>query len=149
MKPATVRDVMTREIFALAPDTNLSTAARLFAERHFSGAPVVSADGKVLGVVSQTDLVDPDREKTDRIGKSLVYYIDNRKVEPLLGDDAVSPDGVVADVMSPYVLHISPHATIGEAIRRMVSLDVHRLLVVENDRLVGILTSMDILRALA
>lgn len=142
----TVSDVMTREIIALAPDTGLSTAARLFATRHITGAPVIDPNGRVLGVVTQSDLVDPDRERSDDEGHSVYYSIaDGRTFAQ--GEAVVDQDGVVQDVMSPSVLAIGPRAPLLDAIREMVAEGVHRLLVADDGKLIGILTSMDVLRA--
>jgi CBS domain-containing membrane protein len=143
----TVGEVMTREILALAPDTSLPTAARLFATRHITGAPVIDVSGRVLGVVSQTDLVDPDGARSEGAGHSIYYRIaDGHTVAE--GEALVDAEGVVSDVMSPSVLAIGPDAPILEAVRAMVAEGVHRLLVADDGKLVGIVTSMDVLRAL-
>src|SRR3990170_3696079 len=123
MSPLTVAEIMTREIFAVAPDTSLTTAARLFATRHISGAPGIDAPGKPLGVVTQTDLCDPDRDRTDRIGRSLFYRVSHHP-EMIRGDDALSPEGVVADVMSPFILSVRPETALMDAAKLMVDDDV-------------------------
>lgn len=143
----TVGEIMTNEVFAVAPETSLLTCARLFAGRHISGAPVVDRSGKTVGVITQTDLVDPDRDRTARLGKSIFYRITGQ-ASVTYGDDAVTPDGIVADVMSPFVLAISPDAPALDAARLMVTEDVHRLLVLDRGKLVGIVTSIDVLKAL-
>jgi len=143
----TVGDTMTREVLALAPDTSLSTAARLFSTRHITGAPVIDPSGRVLGVVTQTDLVDPDRGRSEHPGHSVYYRISDGHTFAQ-GEALVDADGVVSDVMSPSVLAIGPKAPILEAVRTMVAESVHRLLVADEGKLVGIVTSIDVLRAL-
>lgn len=54
-----VMEFMSRDVFAVGPDTSLETAARLLAQRRISGAPVIDK-GRVVGVISASDLVDPD-----------------------------------------------------------------------------------------
>jgi CBS domain-containing membrane protein len=142
----TVGQVMSREIFAVAPETALQTAARLLGARHISGAPVVDAQGRPVGVIAQSDLCDPDRERSERRGISIFYRIADG-ARTAMGDEAVLSDGVVSDVMSPYVLAIGSRAPLLEAARLMVADEVHRLLVVDDGRLIGIVTSMDVLRA--
>jgi CBS domain-containing membrane protein len=150
MKMMTVGDIMTREVFALAPDTSLATAARLFARRHITGAPVIDRQARLLGVVTLTDLVDPARDRTDRIGQARFYRLNDHATSIVWDDEgAVTPDGVVADVMSPFVLSIRPDASVVDAARLMVADDVHRLLVVDGGQMVGIVSSMDVLRAFA
>jgi CBS domain-containing protein len=146
LKPIRVREVMTRDVFAVAPDTSLETAARLFATRQVSGAPVVESSGRPVGVVTQSDLVDPDRERSEKQGRAVYYRLGGGAREVQLDDNAL-PDGVVSDVMSPFVLSVPPDMLVFDAARLMLTDGVHRLLVVENDRVVGILSSTDVLRA--
>ena len=63
MSTLTVTDCMSREIFAVAPETSLEVAARLFSGRHISGAPVVDEATRAVGVLTLNDLCDPDRAR--------------------------------------------------------------------------------------
>jgi CBS domain-containing protein len=142
-----VRDVMTREVFAVSQETSLGTTASLFVDRHITGAPVIDATGKPVGVVTQTDLVDPVRDRSPRRGTSLYYRIAGQ-THPIKGRDAVSAEGVVEDVMSPLLFVTTPDTPVSEAVDVMVANDVHRLLVVEHGKLVGVVTSTDVMRTL-
>ncbi len=119
MMRITVADIMTRELVTLDASWNLQTTARLFAQRHIGGAPVVDAHGKPIGVVTLADLL------------------------------AADPGATVAQVMSTFVVSMEPDRPLLEAVRLMAIDDIHRVLVVDDGRLVGIVTSMDIVRALA
>ncbi len=143
-----VSDVMTREVVAVAPDTGVETAARLFTTQRISGAPVVSAKGRPVGVVTLADLVDPDRDVTNKKGFSHFYTVAGGEAFEV-GDGAETNSGQVADVMSPFVLSIKSSASLAEAARVMVGDGVHRLLVLEGTELVGIVTSTDLLRGFA
>ena len=147
MSPPNVSDVMTRDLYAVAPDTSIETAARLLSTRHIGGAPVVDRKGKAIGVISLFDLVDPDRPRTRRAGHPVFYKIHDGHAEPL-GDDIRIGHGEVSDVMSPFVLSVDAGATLEAAARLMIHENVHRLLVVDGDRLVGIVTTTDLLRGL-
>lgn len=141
----TVADVMTPDVYAVAEDTSLETACRLLASRHITGAPVVSPSGRPVGVVSLSDLVDPDRDRSERDGYPLYYRLDHgHKVE--LSDGVAVGSGRVADVMSPFVLSIHASAPLEDAARIMLADQVHRLLVVDAGKLVGIVTATDLLR---
>jgi len=141
----TVADVMTRDVYAVAADTSLDTAARLLTTRRISGCPVVSGSGRPIGVVTLADLADPDRDRSERDGYPLYYrVIDGHRREQ--SDGAALGTGCVADVMSPFVLSVASSASLREAGRVMLSDGVHRLLVVEDGSLVGIVTSSDLLR---
>jgi CBS domain-containing protein len=145
---ATVANVMTRDVFGVAPDTSIETAARLLASKHIGGLPVVTPAGKPIGVISLFDLVDPDRARTQRNGHPMFYKLGNGRPETV-GDDVQLTEGRVADVMSPFVLSIESTASLRSAARLMVDENVHRLLVMDGGRLVGIITTMDLLRAFA
>jgi CBS domain-containing protein len=143
----TISDCMTREVLALAPETSLEGAARLFSTRHISGAPVIDPDGKPLGVLTQHDITDPDRGRRDGHGQSLFYKLRAGSIERHQCGKVATP-GTVGDIMTSFVVAVPPDKPIEEAARLMVSDGVHRLLVVQGQRLVGIVTSMDLLRAL-
>lgn len=137
---------MTPKVFAVGPGTSIETAARLFAQKRVSGAPVVLADGEVVGVVSLSDLVDPDRELGGEIGDAHYYLLEGGSAIEF-GDPTIPREGTVAEVMTPSVLAIEPDLTIVEAGRRMVALGVHRMLVVDERRiLVGIVSVIDLVR---
>ena len=148
MEWGTVSDVMTREVVAVAPDTGLETAARLFATHRIGGAPVVSDKGQPMGVVTLADLVDPDRDRSRKKGYSHFYTVAGGHTEEI-GDGAQTSSGQVGDVMSPYVLSIASAASLPEAARVMIEDGVHRLLVLDGESLVGIVTSTDLLRGIA
>lgn len=144
----TLTTIMTRDIYAVAPDTSIDTAARLLTTRHIGGAPVVTRHGTPVGVISLFDLVDPDKPRTQRDGHPMFYRMaDGHPVA--LGDDVQLSGGRVSDVMSPFVLSIDAGASLREAAQLMVEENVHRLLVMDGKRLVGIVTTTDLLRAFA
>jgi CBS domain-containing protein len=144
-----VADLMTKDVFAVAPETSLIAAARLLANRHISGAPVVDPTGRVIGVVTLADLIDPDRSRSDRLGTSLYYYRAHGRLQIAHGEAPVTAEGIVSDVMSPFVLSVSGQSPLIDAVRLMLADDVHRLFVLEGGRLVGIVTTMDILREIS
>jgi CBS domain-containing protein len=145
---STVGAAMTREVIAVAVDTGLETAARLCAQHHISAVPVVDESGRPLGVISQSDLVDPDRVHSQRRGRARFYRVSPDRVA---AEVAERPPGVgiVADVMTPFVLAVGPETALAEATRLMLADDVHRVLVVSGQRLVGVLSTMDVLRRVA
>lgn|GEM_PF-604378 len=119
----TVRDIMAPDVFWLAADTPLELAAQALADRQISGAPACEADGKVVGMITKTDLAE-------HFGPAHQARL-------------------VRDVMTPEIFAVGPDEPIERAIQLMAFEGVHRLLVLEADRLAGIVTSMDVLRELA
>ncbi len=141
-----VSEVMTAKVLAVTPGTSLESVARLFAQKRVSGAPVVEESGEVVGVVSLTDLSDPDRDRGGELGDGL-YYSLHAGLADEHGDPTVRREGTVADVMTPAVLSVAPHESIVEAGRKMVAMGVHRLVVVDDQQLLaGIVSLIDIVR---
>jgi predicted transcriptional regulator len=118
-----VRDIMEPDVFWLAADAPLTRAVEALAERQISGAPVCDASGKIVGMFTKTDLAD--------------YYGSAHEAR------------VVGEVMTPTVVSIHPDDEMERAVKLMAFEGVHRLLVLDGDRLEGIVTSMDVLRELA
>lgn len=141
----TVADVMTKDLIAVAPDTSLETAARLFAQYHITGAPVVAESGEALGVVSLADLVDPDRESGGGTGHAVYYRITDGWAA-VIGDVSAAKDGRVDEVMTRDLIAATPTDTIETAAQLMLDAGIHRLLVNDGDELVGIVSTTDLLR---
>ncbi|MEO6417853.1 MAG: CBS domain-containing protein [Polyangiaceae bacterium] len=121
MRP--VRDLMETDVFWVPSDMPLLNAASELTARGVSGAPVCDPEGHVIGMLTKTDLVD--------------FY------------GSANEDRFVTDAMTPEVLSVAPDDAADQAVRLMAFEGVHRLLVIEEGHLVGIVSSMDILRELA
>ncbi len=120
----TVGEVMEPQVFWVPTDMALERAAAELAARQFSGAPACSPEGRVVGVITLTDL-------TEHYGGAYEGRL-------------------VKDAMTPEVFSVKQADPLEEAIRRMAFEGVHRLVVLDDhERLVGIITSMDVLRELA
>ncbi len=117
-----VRDLMTTDVVAVAPTTSVRDAARMMFRYRVSGLPVVDPDNHVLGIITEGDFLAMEVERADT-GRA--------------------PE-LVRDVMSHSVLSVSPDLEIIEAARFMQSHDVKRILVVEDDKMVGILSRFDV-----
>ncbi|MFF9489522.1 CBS domain-containing protein [Streptomyces sp. NPDC014676] len=126
MTAHTVGEVMTRDVVQAHRTTPFKEVVRLLDHHRISGLPVVDADGKVLGVLSGSDLV---RLQAHRDGS------------------APSPALTAGDVMSSPAITVHPEQTVPDAARLMERRGVERLPVVdEADRLIGIATHRDLLR---
>ena len=148
MPALTVTDCMTREIFAVAPETGLEVAARLFSTKHISGGPVLDGDGRGLGVLTQNDLVDPDRQRSPGHGASLYYKLARGTLERHDGG-RVATGGRAEEIMTAFVVSVPSDMPVREAMRLMVTDGIHRLFVHdEAKKIAGIVTTMDVLRAL-
>jgi CBS domain-containing protein len=149
--PKTVSDVMTRDPITAYPDTPLTDVIRILAERRISGLPVIDRDGKLVGVISETDLMWRESGVTPPPYIMLldsVIYLENparyeRELHKALGQ-------TVGEVMTRNPITITPDKLLQEAARLMHENGVHRLPVLdESNRVVGILTRGDIVRTMA
>jgi len=129
-------DLMSRAVITVGPLTEISAAARLLVEKGITGAPVVDHEGRLLGVVSQTDLT--------RFQAQTPIDGWEERSEPGLSREATP----VAAVMTPAPVTCAESTPIDEVARLMLERRIHRVLVVTDGRLAGIVTSMDLLRAL-
>jgi CBS domain-containing protein len=144
-----VADCMTRTVIALAPDTSVEAAARLFIENHIGGAPVIDEGGKPVGFLTSKDLLDPDRARGGRRGVPHGFRIRDGERERIEAGPVSAP-GVVADVMTQFVVSVPATMPLEEAVRLMLASDLHRVLVCDEGRcIVGILSAMDVIRAQA
>ena len=136
-----VQDLMTREVTTVTPATPLRDAAALLARNGISGVPVVNANGEVVGVLSEADIVVKAGGEVAR----------NRLLGWLLESDLGVEDKIkaetVGDAMSAPPVTITPKRPVHEAARLMVAENVNRLPVVEKGALIGIVTRADIVRA--
>lgn len=145
MKQPTVSDVMSRDVFAVAPDTSRESAARMLSLRNITGAPVVDAEGNVVGVVSLRDLVDPDASPEEGEGHPVFYRILDGWAETL-GDITANTAGRVDEVMTRSAITIEADAPVLAAAKRLLNNRIHRLVVTSDGVLAGIVTTTDLLR---
>jgi CBS domain-containing protein len=146
MPAAIVADVMTRDVVAVAPDTSLDTVARTLARNRISGVPVVDATGRAIGIVSAADIVNPERTATEENGFPVVYHIEDGWAAPSIEGVELRP-GRARDVMTPLAFTVELDTLVVDAAATMLEQRIHRLLVVNNGMLCGIVSTLDLLRA--
>ena len=132
-----VEDVMTRDVEVVETHTGLKEVALLLSAHEISGVPVVE-HGVPVGVVSESDLVAKEQESEAETVRRR-RRLSRRHPQP--------PAVVAADVMTAPPVAVTPKTSVVGAAWTMTEHDVDRLLVVENDRLVGIITRGDLVRA--
>jgi CBS domain-containing protein len=138
-----VRDVMSTDVVTVQPDAPLKRAAELLVEHRISGLPVCDASGRVLGVLSEHDLLFKESGPPERPSGLFWWLVDERDY-----DELVKPDARTAgEAMSEPALTIAPGRRVAEAARLMVEHRVNRLPVVADETLVGIVTRADLVRA--
>ncbi|MER6096484.1 CBS domain-containing protein [Streptomyces sp. NPDC001728] len=140
MQHRTVFEVMTHKVVTAAPQTPFKQVARLFAEHDVSAVPVVDPDRRLLGVVSEADLLRATAELPDLEGRSAGVR--------LLSEERGLPDAeTAAQLMTSPAVTAQPNWNLAETARTMHRKGVKRLPVIdETGRLVGIISRSDLLR---
>lgn len=138
-----VAELMTTDVVTVRTETPLRDAAALLAKKRISGLPVVDDDGHVVGVLSEADILVKAGGATR--GHRLLGWLLESDVDL---EDKIAAK-TVGDAMSAPVLTIESDRRVHEAAKLMAAEGINRLPVVENDRLVGIITRADVVRAFA
>ena len=136
-----VRELMTADVVSVTAEASLREAASLLVQHGVSGLPVVAGANEVVGVLSEADIVAKASGETSH-GAGLLSWL----FDPDVGEQRVTAR-TVGEAMSAPAITVSPTRPVHEAARRMVSEGINRLPVVEDGKLVGILTRADIVRA--
>jgi CBS domain-containing protein len=140
----TAADLMTVPVTTIPQEMSLRAAAALLTVERISGAPVVDSAGRCIGVLSSSDFVSWAR----RNGNGQVTHFIAPWGEMIALDD--SPDSEIRQYMTAQPVTVPPTAPIGELAQIMVDAHIHRVLVVvDQSRPQGIVTSTDILAAVA
>jgi CBS domain-containing protein len=140
-----VLDVMTTDVAAARPDMTLKDAAAVLLERGVSGMPVLDDGGEVVGVISEGDILAKALPEPERGGSALARLL--RRADP--DDQRRLEARVVGDAMTAPAITIEAHWPVAEAAEQMHERKVNRLPVVEQGRLVGLVSRADLVRAFA
>lgn len=138
-----VADIMTRDVIAIAPEAPLAEALKLLRRHHIKMLPVTDESARVVGIVTQTDLLD----KADWNGRG--PHIGFRQRVRLTMSRVRAPHGVVDDIMTTPVTTVEPGASVVDVVLRMTDAGVHHLPVVSPDgQLAGVVSQTDVIAAL-
>lgn len=144
----TARDIMTTKLTILTPDMDFMTAAKILLDKHFNGAPVVDADGELVGILCQSDLVAQQKKlpvpTLITLLDSYIQLTSSKHLEEARKIAALT----VGEAMTEAPVTIKPDTAISTIAALMVDSNLHTLPVIEDGRLVGIVGKEDILKTL-
>jgi CBS domain-containing protein len=132
-----VRDVMTREVVTVGPDTSAKDVGAVMAERGFAAVPVVDRGDRLVGIVAEVDVL------RDRLPQDPRLHL--RRAEEA---GAPPPPVLVREVMTEAVRTVEPGSDLADVARLFVDHRLRSAPVLDGDRLVGIVSRRDLLRAL-
>lgn len=143
----TAGDIMTREPLSVSPDITLRAIAELLGERRISGVPVVEADGTVVGIVSETDLIDEEKRRA-RVPRAALFGV-FQLPERVLDEAFEHGDLLTArDLMTHPAFTLPEDVPMREVVEEMLSRKINRIPITHDGKLVGLVARSDVLRAL-
>jgi CBS domain-containing protein len=143
------RDVMVRDPVTVKPSTPVNEVARLLVEHRIGGVPVVADEGLLIGIVTETDLFL--KEKGVPFSMVKLPSLFNQWVKPKQLEQlyANARRYTAADIMTQSVVTTTPDTEVSRIAELMMRRRIKRVPIVEGGRLVGIVTSHDLIRRLA
>jgi CBS domain-containing protein len=127
-----VQDLMQKNVKTVSLDAPVNDAVITLTDSHISALPVVDGLGRMVGVVSSTDILTSEAEAEDAKARETLFE-----------------ETMVRDIMTSRPLTVSPEDDVREAAQQMLYADIHRLFVVKGEQVVGVLSTTDIVRAVA
>ena len=149
----TARDIMRDEVITVPYATPLSEVERILSDNRISGAPVTDESGHIVGIISIRDLVERYTEDPDsrpRRGNGF-YHLSSEETQDEDFDSFEVPDEseeTAEDIMSGEIYSVPVGAGLKEIAATMAKYRIHRVLVQEDGRHVGLISTMEILNAL-
>ncbi|KAB2891542.1 MAG: CBS domain-containing protein [Desulfobulbaceae bacterium] len=143
-------DIMTKEVITVSLTTTVQELAKILATHDISGAPVVDEQGGIIGVVTESDLIDQNKKVHIPTVVSILdsfFFLENPdKMEQEMRKIAGS---TVADIYSSPARSVTLNTPIDEIATIMAEKGIHTLPVVEDGKLCGIIGKKDIIRSIA
>ena len=145
----TAKEIMTTEPVTVSPETSVKDLAVILEENNYTGAPVVDKDGKLVGVVTESDLID--QHKNLHLPTVITIF---DWVLPLEGGGETEKElkkmagSTVSDIMSKDVVTVDENASLEDIATIMSEQKVHFVPVVSGEDLVGIVDRSDVVNAI-
>jgi CBS domain-containing protein len=144
-----VKDIMTRELITVSPETEIVQATKLLLENRINGVPVLDKTGKLVGILCQSDLIAQQKKlpipSFFTLLDGLIPLISKKQIEKQVQKISAI---TVAQAMTPNPVTVHPDMNIEEVAALMVDRNFHTIPVVDEGELVGIVGKEDMLRAL-
>ena len=143
------KDIMTKEVATVSPETEISTAAKLLLEKRVNGLPVVDAFGRLVGILCQSDLVAQQKSiPIPSVFTLLESFIPISSIKRIDKEVEKIAALTVKQAMTPNPVTVSPETDIEDVAKLMVDQKYHTLPVMEGDKVVGIIGKEDVLKTL-
>jgi CBS domain-containing protein len=140
-------DIMSTKVVTVSPATSVREIAALMVEKHVSGVPVLNDNGTLVGMISEGDLLRRPEIGTDKHRRRWASFFTG--VDELAREFTKSHGLRASDVMTEQVVHVGQATPLADVVSLMEKHNVKRLPVLSDAKLVGIVSRVDLLRALA
>ena len=146
----TAKDIMTKDVVTVSPDTSIEKLASLLVSNQISGAPVVDADGSIFGMVTENDLISQNKRLhiptvVSFLGAAIYLESSKKFADEVRRVTATK----VGDICTRKVITISGETTLTDIATIMDEKKVHVLPVIKDGKVVGIVGKRDVVRAVA
>lgn len=148
------KDIMNPNVLAVGPDWSIGQLADFLCTNSISGAPVISENKKLLGVVSMTDLVRQTsmpgtNSCLDYVEGPYIHSSEKQYSSAEIESSRIDAQSLVTvrDIMTPVTFNVNEYTRIQDVADAMLRGQIHRVFVTNNESLVGIITTMDLLSA--
>ncbi len=146
----TAQDVMTRDVVTVTKETTVRDLAEIFTTRKISTVPVLDGNGNLAGVVTESDLIEQDRNLHIPTVISLfdwvIYLESGKKFEQQLKK---MTGQTVGDIYQQEVVTVALSSPVSEIAELMTRHRIHSIPVVEGEKVVGIVARIDLIRSMA
>jgi CBS domain-containing protein len=145
----TAREIMTTDIVTVRKETSIRELAELFTTRRIGSIPVVNDDGNLIGIVSESDLIEQDKNfhipTVISLFDWIIYLESEKKFEKELKRMTAQ---TVGDIYTEDVVTVSPDTPVSDIADIMSRKKIHSLPVVEGKKMVGIVSRIDLIRTM-
>jgi CBS domain-containing protein len=144
-----VKDIMTKELITVSPQTEIAGAAKLLLEKRINGLPVIDDSGKLVGILCQSDLVAQQKSipipSVYTLLDSFIPLTSLKRIDKEVRKIAALK---VEQAMTLNPVTVGPETDIEDVARLMVDKKYHTLPVMEGDKIVGVVGKEDVLKTL-
>ena len=143
------KDIMTTKVLTVTEETGVEELARLFEERGVNAMPVLDQAGQMVGIVTQTDLVEQDKPLHIPTVISIFDWVIYLESEKNFKDEVAKITArTVGSLCARDVVTCSPETPVSEIAEMMVEHKAHLIPVVEGKTLLGVVARLDIIRSM-
>ena len=151
----TAKEIMTKDVLVANADWSIPRLGEFFSVNSISGAPVINEKRKLIGVVSSTDIISNGTmpEKDPHSNDPHEYYLLSLKRQYsrheistfTIGEESLT---AVGDIMTPVVFNVTENMPVQQIAENMIKNRIHRIFVTNNEKVVGIISTTDMLKVI-